>query len=86
MKIRPIKTKAHHRAAVKEIERLMDAKPGTPAGDRLEILATLIDQYESQHERIEPPDPIEALLGPRTVAWQSCSRVGGVKSPPPAHN
>lgn len=62
MQIRPIKTKADHRAALKEIERLMDAKPGTPAGDRLEILATLVDRYESEHDAIEPPDPIEALL------------------------
>jgi HTH-type transcriptional regulator/antitoxin HigA len=61
MQIRPIKTKADHRAALKEIERLMDAKPGTPAGDQLEILTTLVDRYESQHEPIEPPDPIDAL-------------------------
>ena len=62
MQIRPIKTKADHRAALKEVERLMDAKPGTTAGDRLEVLTTLIDRYESDHEPIEPPDPIEALL------------------------
>ena len=62
MQIRPIKTKADHRAALKEIERLMDAKPGTPAGDRLEVLTTLVDRYESEHEPVEPPDPIEALL------------------------
>ncbi len=40
----------------------MDAKPGTPAGDRLEILTTLADHYESQHESVEPPDPIDALI------------------------
>ncbi len=62
MQIRPIKTKADHRAALREIERLMNAKPGTPAGDRLEVLITLVDHYESQHEPIEPPDPIDALL------------------------
>jgi len=62
MQIRPIKTKADHRAALKEIERLMDARLGTPDGDHLEILATLVDHYESQHEPIEPPDPIDALL------------------------
>jgi HTH-type transcriptional regulator/antitoxin HigA len=62
MQIRPIKTKADHRTALKEIERLMDAKPGTTAGDRLEVLTTLIDRYESEHEPIEPPDPIDALL------------------------
>ena len=62
MQIKPIKTKADHRAALKEIERLMDAKPGTPAGDRLDVLTTLVERYESQHEPIEPPDPIDALL------------------------
>lgn len=62
MQIRPIKTKSDHRAALKEIERLMDAKPGTAAGDRLEVLTTLVDRYESEHESIEPPDPVEALL------------------------
>jgi len=40
----------------------MDAKAGTPAGDRLDILTTLVERYESQHEPIEPPDPIDALL------------------------
>jgi len=62
MQIRPIKTRADHRAALKAIERLMDARPGTPPGDRLEVLATLVDRYESEHEVIEPADPIEALL------------------------
>ena len=62
MQIRPIKTKADHRAALMAIERLMHAKPGTPAGDRLEVLTTLVEHYESQHEPIEPPDPINALL------------------------
>src|SRR2546430_448659 len=61
MQIKPIKTRADHRAALKEIERLMDAKSGTPAGDRLDILTTLVERYESQHEPIEPPDPIDAL-------------------------
>ena len=62
MQILPVRTKADHRAALKEIKRLMDAKPGTPAGDRLQILATLVDHYESRHEPVEPPNPIDALL------------------------
>lgn len=62
MQIRPIKTKADHRSALKEVERLMDAKPGTPAGDRLEVLTTLVERYESLHEPIEPPNPVDALL------------------------
>lgn len=40
----------------------MDAKPGTPAGDRLEILTTLVERYESLHEPIEAPNPVDALL------------------------
>ena len=62
MDIRPAKTKADHRAALRQIERLMDARPGTRAGDRLEVLTTLVERYESQHESIAPPEPIEALL------------------------
>jgi HTH-type transcriptional regulator/antitoxin HigA len=62
MQIKPIKTKADHRAALKELERLMDARPGTPAGDRLEVLTTLVERYESPHEPIEPPNPVDALL------------------------
>jgi HTH-type transcriptional regulator/antitoxin HigA len=62
MQIRPIKGKVDHRAALKEIERLMDAKPGTTAGDRFEILTMLVERYESQHEPIDPPNPVDALL------------------------
>ncbi len=62
MQIRPVKTKVDHRAALKEIDRLMDAKPGTPAGDRLEVLTTLVERYESQHEPIKPARPVDALL------------------------
>lgn len=62
MEIRPIKTKADHRAALKEIERLMEAKPGTPGGDRLDVLTMLVERFESQHEPIDPPNPIDALL------------------------
>jgi HTH-type transcriptional regulator/antitoxin HigA len=40
----------------------MAAKRGTPEGDRLEVLTTLVERYESQHDLIDPPDPIEALL------------------------
>lgn len=61
MQIRPIKTKADHREAVKAIEKLMGARPGTPDGDRLDVLTTLVERYEEQADEIDPPDPIEAL-------------------------
>jgi len=56
-----IKTRADHRAALKEIERLMDAKPNTSAGRRLDVLARLVDAYESRHYPIEPPTRAAAL-------------------------
>jgi HTH-type transcriptional regulator/antitoxin HigA len=59
--VRPIRTKRDHEAALKEIERLWGAKTGTPEGDRLDVLATLVDAYEAEHYPIDPPDPIEAI-------------------------
>ncbi len=59
--LRPIRTKASYEAALKEIERLWGARWGTPAGDRLDILATLIEAYEDERYPMDPPDPIEAI-------------------------
>jgi HTH-type transcriptional regulator/antitoxin HigA len=61
MDIRPIRTKADYRAALKEVERLWDADPGTPAGDRVDVLVTLIEAYEAKHHPIPAPDPIAAI-------------------------
>ena len=62
MEIKPIKSASDHRRALKEIEGIFDAVPGTPDGDRLEVLATLVEVYEAAHHPIDPPDPIEAIL------------------------
>ena len=62
MRIKPIKTEADYDAALKEIERIFDAAPGTREGDRLEVLTTLVEAYEEKHFRIPLPDPIEAIL------------------------
>lgn len=61
MEIQPIKSETDYQAALAEIEELMDAEPGTQAGDRLDVLATLVDAYEAKHHRIDAPDPIEAV-------------------------
>ena len=45
----------------KEIESLMRAKPGTPAGDRLDVLVTLVQAYEAKHYALDLPDPAEAI-------------------------
>jgi HTH-type transcriptional regulator / antitoxin HigA len=59
--LKPIRSTADYKNALAEVERLWGAKSGTPAGGRLDILATLIDAYEDEHYPIDPPDPIEAI-------------------------
>jgi len=59
--VRPIRSKRDYEAALKEVERLWGAKLGTPDGDRLDVLATLIDVYEATHYPMDPPDPVEAI-------------------------
>lgn len=59
--VKPIRSAADHRAALAHVKRLWGSKSGTPDGDRLDVLATLIDAYEAQHEPIDRPDPIEAI-------------------------
>ena len=63
MKIKPITSDAEHEEALAEIDRLMDRNPaaGTTAGDRLGILATLVEAYEETRWPIDPPDPVEAI-------------------------
>jgi HTH-type transcriptional regulator/antitoxin HigA len=61
MKIRPIRTKADYRLALKEVERFWRAEPGTPVGDRVDVLVTLIEAYEAKHYPIPAPDPIAAI-------------------------
>ena len=61
MDIRPIKTDADYAAAVAEVERLMNAGPGTAEGDRLNVLATLVQAYEDTHWPMDLPDPIDAI-------------------------
>lgn len=59
--VKPIRTKRDYEASLKEVERLWGAKAGTRDGDRLDVLATLIDAYEAEHYPMDPPDPIEAI-------------------------
>ncbi|MEY4711872.1 MAG: hypothetical protein RIS88_1322 [Pseudomonadota bacterium] len=63
MEIRPVRTKTDYKAALKEISILMESDPelGTPEGDRLDVLVTLVQAYEARHVKIGPPDPVEAI-------------------------
>lgn len=62
MDIRPIRTEEDYDTALAEIDSLLGASYGSPEGDRLDVLVTLVEAYEHKHYPIEPPDPIEAIL------------------------
>ncbi|MCP4210217.1 MAG: ImmA/IrrE family metallo-endopeptidase [Halieaceae bacterium] len=61
MKPKILKTPEDYDAALAYIETLMDAEPGSPEEDELELFAILIEQYEEKHFPIGLPDPIEAI-------------------------
>ena len=59
--MKPIRTEADYEAALEEVAALWGAASGTPRGDWLDVLATLIDAYEAKHHAMDPPDPVEAI-------------------------
>jgi HTH-type transcriptional regulator/antitoxin HigA len=59
--LKPIRTEKDYEEALAEAEELWGARTGTPKGDRLDVLATLIEAYEAEHYPMDPPDPIEAI-------------------------
>ena len=61
MEIKPIRTKADYRSALKEVESLMTARAGSREGERLDVLVTLVEAYEAKHYRMDLPDPVEAI-------------------------
>ena len=61
MQIQPVRTEAEYDAAVARIAQLMGAEPGTAASDELDVLATLVEAYESKHFPIDTPDPIAII-------------------------
>ncbi|MDP2890225.1 MAG: transcriptional regulator [Bacteroidota bacterium] len=61
MNIKPIKTEADYRDALKRLEIIFDAVIGTPESDEADVLGLIIDEYEKKHYPIEAPDPIEAI-------------------------
>ena len=61
MEIKPIKTEVDYRNALKRLEEIFDAGPGSPESDELEILGLMVDDYENKYYPIEAPDPIEAI-------------------------
>jgi len=61
MPIHRIRDEASHREALREIERLWNAAPGTEEREIVGVLADLVELYESRHYRVPDADPIEVL-------------------------
>ena len=61
MEIKPIKTDADYRLALKEIETLMLVADNTPDGEKLDVLVTLVEAYERKHYPLDWPNPVEAI-------------------------
>ena len=61
MEIKPIRTKTDYRAALKKIEALMSARAGSPEGERLDVMVTLVEAYERKHYPLDLPDPVAAI-------------------------
>lgn len=59
--LKPIRSDADYKKALSEVEKLWGAPNGTTKGDRLDVLATLIEAWELAHYPMDPPDPIEAI-------------------------
>ncbi len=61
MHIKPVRTEDDYREALRRMEMLMDAEAGTPEGDQLEVLATLVEAYERKAYPMDIPDPVETI-------------------------
>ncbi len=61
MWIERIKIKRDNKRALKRLEEIFDARPGSVHGDELEILSILIEKYVNKQMLIDHPDPIDAI-------------------------
>jgi len=61
MNVKPIRTEADYEASLSRVEALIDAEPGTPEADELDVLTSLIERYEDERFPIEAPTPLAAI-------------------------
>lgn len=61
MELKPIRTQADYKAALRTISSLLDAPEGSREAGMLEVLSILVEAYEEEHHPVDPPDPIEAI-------------------------
>ena len=61
MPVKPIRSESDYQRALRRVEALWGSAAGSPPGDELEVLVTLIEAYERQHYPIDLPNPLEAI-------------------------
>ncbi len=61
MEIKPIKNERDYERALRRVESLWKSPEGSPDGDEVDVLATLIEAYEREHYPMDMPDPVEAI-------------------------
>ena len=61
MELRPLKNNHDLDIAIEEMGLLWGSEKDTTDGDRLEVIALLVDAYESKYYPISPPNPIDAI-------------------------
>ncbi|MEO1246952.1 MAG: transcriptional regulator [Pseudomonadota bacterium] len=61
MRLKPIRNDRELNRALKRIDELWGAKPGTPRGDELDVLMLLVEKYEEEYVAIPNSDPVEAI-------------------------
>ncbi|MDC1527897.1 transcriptional regulator [Gammaproteobacteria bacterium] len=61
MNIKPIRNNSDYKKTLKEIERLMGAATNSPAGEKLDVLTTLVEAWERIHFPMDMPDAVDAI-------------------------
>jgi HTH-type transcriptional regulator/antitoxin HigA len=86
MDIRPIRNDKDHRAALVEIEKLWGSPVGTEAGDKLDVLATLVEAYEDRRwplksrRRFDPVDVLHYAIDELGHTQAELARILGSRS------
>jgi len=78
MAIRPIRSDDDLTEALRRLDALWGAATGTPEGDELDVLAVLIEDYETRHFPIVPLEPIDFLKAHMEATGRTQSDLTGL--------
>ena len=61
MTIKPIRDDEDLKRVFRRLEKIFQAKDGTPQADERDVLVTLVEAYENKHYDFGQADPVEAI-------------------------